>query len=452
MWTRQHAEQVLHKHRQQHALRFYDQLSAEGQQQLLLQLAAVDFQWLRSASTEPVAHAGPITPYEHVIRDDDAGCSSAVAVGESALCDGRVGTLLVAGGQGTRLGFAGPKGAFPLGAVSGRTLFQMHVQRLLALGQRYGTIPPLYLMTSPANHEQTRRIFGEHDNYGLPDDRLVIFAQGVAPAVDEQGKLLLRSPNSLVLAPNGNGGLFAAMRDGGAFAHMRQCGVDTISYIQVDNPLSRSCDPRFVGYHLQHQSEFSCKAIAKTDPHEKVGNYACVNGRLSIVEYTEIPAELATDRDADGRLLYGYGNPGLFLWSRAFAEAQAKRHDLPVHRAHKRIPYVDDRGQLVKPDQPNGYKLEMFALDTLPDAARVLVLECRRQQEFAPVKNAEGQDSPHSARQMMTALYSQWIRQAGGRIAQDIEVEINPLFALDADELARKVGPDYHVDEACYLE
>jgi len=254
------------------------------------------------------------------------------------------------------------------------------------------------------------------------------------------------------MSPNGNGGLFAALAESGALEQMQRLGVDTISYIQVDNPLSKSCDPLFVGYHLLRSSEYSCKALRKLGPLERVGCYALVDGRLRIVEYTELPEELAQQRGPDGELLYGFSNPGLFVWSRRFAEAQAARSDLPYHRAHKRIPHLDADGRLVTPARPNGYKLESFAMDTLPDASRSLVLWCDRDAEFAPVKNASGPDSPESARRMMTSLFARWIEAAGGRILdRQAQIEISPLYALDATELRGRLPAGFEVRGETYL-
>lgn len=453
MLTRERAEQRLAAHGQQHVLRWFDELSPAQQQNLLAQVEQLDLPWLEQTLAAPIGAtaADAIEPYRDVIGVEDQSESEARALGEAALGAGRLGVLLVAGGQGTRLGFDGPKGALTLAPISGRTLFQIHVDRLLALGRRYGAIPPLYLMTSPANHDETCALFERNDRYGMPADRLRIFSQGVMPAVDEHGKLLLAARDSLVMSPNGNGGLFAALRDSGSLDHMAACGVDTISYIQVDNPLSPSAEPRFVGHHLLRRSEFSCKAMAKSGASEKVGNFARVRGRLSIVEYTEIPQRLASSVDEHGALLFGWASPGLFLWSRSFVARQAIRRDLPYHLSHKKIPHLDATGRLVQPLEPNGYKLESFALDTLPDASPAVVVTCERDAEFAPVKNAAGVDSPDSARALMVALYRRWIERAGGRVDPGVIVEIHPSYALDAAELAERLPPGFHATAELYL-
>ncbi len=454
MLTFQEARALLKAHQQEQILKWFDHWTDEEKTQLFSQIEALDFKWLRETFLKrPLAiDSGDISAYREVIAKTDVEGEKARIAGESALRAGRVGCLLVAGGQGTRLGFDGPKGAFKIGAVSGRTLFQVHVERLLALGRRFGVVPPLYLMTSPANHLQTCDFFAAHKNFGMPAERLIIFPQGVVPAVDESGKLLLEAKGRLVMTPNGNGGLFKAMLDHGVFSHMDDQGVDIISYIQVDNPLAQSCDARFVGYHLLRESQFSCKAIEKRNPEEKVGSYALVKGRLQIVEYGELSDKLARQTSSSGELLFGYSNPGLFLWSKAFALSQARRRDLPFHKAHKKIPCLDHQGQPIQPKTPNGYKFESFAMDTLKDADRSIVLWCDREEEFAPVKNAAGEDSPKTARRMMTRIYAKWLRAAGGEIvAPDVQVEISPLFALDAQELGSRIPGGFKVKGDLYL-
>ena len=450
------AHSLLAAHGQQHVLRYFDQLDPAQQQRLLAQIATLDLQWVKRVfAAEPEAvTAGDIAPCDDVVRPGDPRDDEARELGLQALAAGGIAALVVAGGQGSRLGFDGPKGAFPIGAVSGHTLFQIHAERLLAAGRRHGVVPPLYLMTSEANHDDTCALFEQHQNFGLPADRLLIFPQGMAPAVDEQCQLLLDAPGHLVTAANGNGGTFAALRDGGVFEHMDQNGVDLLSYIHVDNPLAPTCDALFVGHHLLRHSDYSCKAIPKTGPAEKVGSFALVDGKLRIVEYTELPERLAQATDEQGELLFGMSNPGLYIWGKDFARAQAHRTDLPFHRAHKKIPHLDAAGELVRPAAPCGYKFEAFAMDTLADARRtMLLLLPDRDSEFAPIKNATGVDSPDSSRQLMTQLYAGWVRAAGGQVSADLAaLEISPLYAADAQELARRMPAGFVAQGEQFLD
>jgi len=454
--NREQATKRLRRFGQQHVLRFFDALDPGSQARLLGQIEALDLKWINAMMASASIDDAPpaeISPFGDVVGKDDPADTRAEDLGRQALKQGRVGVLIVAGGQGTRLGFDGPKGCYPIGPVSGHSLFQVLVEGLVAVGRKFGRTPALYVMTSEGNHQATCRAFEQQENFGLPRDQVKIFPQGMAPAVDHQGKLLLSAPDRLVLAPNGNGGIFAALQHSGAFEHMASAGVDTLSYVHVDNPLAPPCDARFIGHHLLRQAQFSCKAMLKTGPGEKVGTFARVNGRLGIVEYTEIPPEQAAATGPDNQLLFGLANPGLYLWSRTFAEAQASRTDLPFHRAHKKIPHLDNQGRLVHPDTPCGYKFEAFAMDTLADAAPTLLMLCQRDEEFAPVKNATGKDSPDSARELISRLHNRWIEHAGGRIlSSEARVEISPLYALDAEELARRLPPGIEVIRDLFLE
>jgi UDP-N-acetylglucosamine/UDP-N-acetylgalactosamine diphosphorylase len=445
----------LRRHGQEHVLRFFEELDDDGRARLLAQIEELDLDWLDRvlAAEPPRVDPADLTPCTEVILPGGADDAAARRAGEEALRRGRVGVLVVAGGQGTRLGFEGPKGLFPIGPVSGSTLFQIHAERIVSTGRRYGVTPPLYLLTGDSGHKEACEYFKKNNYFGIPRDRVQILQQGLAPAVDFAGKLLLDAKDRLVLSPSGNGGLFLALRRHGAFDHMAALGVDALSYIQVDNPLSASTDPLFIGHHLLAQSEYSCKAIRKTAPLERVGHYALVRGRLRVVEYTEIPEALVHETTPQGTLRYLWANPGLFIWDVAFALAQSRRLDLPFHRAHKKIPYLDEQGELVSPEEPCGVKLESFAMDTLEAAHPALLLACERDAEFAPVKNAEGADSPDSARRLMQGLHRAWLRLAGIAVRDKppVRVEISPLFALDAEEVRARWKGVRSIEQDLYL-
>ncbi|TWT39251.1 UTP--glucose-1-phosphate uridylyltransferase [Blastopirellula retiformator] len=412
------------------------------------QLEAVDLQEIaatlekkKEATSVPAQMDSP-----PAIRLDDAvpriGEAEAIAAGEKLLSAGKVGALLVAGGQGTRLGFDHPKGMFPIGPVTDRTLFQIFIEKLLARGNRYGKPIPLYLMTSPATHDETVDFFAANDNFGLPESQLHIFCQGTMPAVDaETGKLLLADPEHLALSPDGHGGTLAALVKNGCLADMQKRGLEEIYYFQVDNPLADVCEPLFLGYHLLSGSEMSTQVVAKRRPEEKVGVLVEVDGRLRLVEYSELSEELAAERDASGSLKYWAGNIAIHGINVAFlARMAADAESLPWHLASKKVPYCTFAGEQVAPESPNGIKFERFIFDLLPHAKNAIVVEISPATTFAPVKNADGapSDTPSAARAALTAIYAEWLTAAGVSVESGIPIEISPLYAIDAEELKSK--------------
>ncbi|MCC9605848.1 UTP--glucose-1-phosphate uridylyltransferase [Blastopirellula sp. JC732] len=380
------------------------------------------------------------------IRLDDAapriGEAEAIAAGEALLSGGKVAALLVAGGQGTRLGFDHPKGMFPIGPVTDRTLFQIFVEKLIARGSRYGAPIPLFLMTSPATHDETVDFFAANDNFGLPQEQLHIFCQGTMPAVDAAtGKLLLADPGHLALSPDGHGGTLAALVRNGCLAEMNKRGLEVIYYFQVDNPLADVCEPLFLGYHRLSGSEMSTQVVAKQRPEEKVGVLVEVDGKLRLVEYSELSEELAAERDASGSLKYWAGNIAIHGINVEFLNRMADdAESLPWHLASKKVPYCTFAGEQVEPESPNGIKFERFIFDLLPHAKNAIVVEISPATTFAPVKNADGapSDTPSAARAALTAIYANWLTAAGVTVEPGVPIEISPLYALDAEELKSK--------------
>jgi UDP-N-acetylglucosamine/UDP-N-acetylgalactosamine diphosphorylase len=374
--------------------------------------------------------------------------------GAEALAAGEVGAMLVAGGQGTRLGFDHPKGMFPIGPVSGRPLFQVHVERILAVARRHGVRIPLYLMTSPATDEETRDFLARHDRFGLPEEDLEIFCQGTMPVVDAAtGRILLEAAGRLAVSPDGHGGMLAAFAGSGCLERARRRGIRQLFYFQVDNPLSCICDAEHLGYHLLCGAEMSSQVIAKRDPLEQVGNVVSVDGRLVVIEYSDLPGDVAQRRNADGSLAIWAGSIAVHVFDLSFLERMAASSaGLPFHVARKKVAYVDAAGRRVEPPRPNALKFERFIFDLMPSAAGAVVIEVDPARAFAPLKNASGaaSNTPETVKAQMAALHRGWLRRAGAEVADDVEVEINPLFALDAEELAGKVvagtriaGPRY---------
>jgi UDP-N-acetylglucosamine/UDP-N-acetylgalactosamine diphosphorylase len=344
---------------------------------------------------------------------------------------------------------------FPIGPISQRSLFAIHVEKIVALGRRYGVRIPLYLMTSPATHQETVAFFAEKGRFGLPEDDLRVFCQGTMPAVDAaSGKLLLERQERIFQSPDGHGGMLAALARSGALDDMRRRGIEQLFYFQVDNPLVDVGGPESVGYHLLCGSELSTQVVAKQEPLEKVGNVVEVDGRLRIIEYSDLPETTARRRNADGSLAIWAGSIGVHVMERSFLQRVADRGDgLPFHRAAKKVAFVDAAGKRIEPKQPNAVKFERFIFDLLPWAENAVVIEVDPERSFAPLKNAPGEKKDTAAwvQAQMVALWNQWLRQAGATVAKGVVVEINPLFALDAAELARKIQPGLHVAEARYF-
>jgi UDP-N-acetylglucosamine/UDP-N-acetylgalactosamine diphosphorylase len=459
--------QRLARHGQEHVLRFWDELDQDGRARLAGQLETLDLDQLDALIEELVRGeaAPPVDPSsaeEHpVVRLTEQTPEQLAGprqLGSEALGAGKVAALCVAGGQGTRLGYDAPKGTYPIGPISGASLFQLHAERILALERRHGGRIPLLVMTSPANHEATAAFFAEHANFGL--DTVRLFVQGTMPAVDrETGKLLLAGKDRLALSPDGHGGTLralAAKPAGGGpsvLDELVEWGVETLFYFQVDNALVKIADPGFLGLHLDAGVELSSKVVEKIDPAEKVGLVVEAGGVSQIIEYSDMPEELAQRRRPDGGLALWAGSIAIHILQRSFVERLVSGDagtSLPFHRADKKVAHVDEHGETVEPDEPNAVKFEQFVFDALPLAGRCLIVETDRN-EFAPLKNATGPDSAESARALMTRLHAGWLRQAGADVETD-EVEISPLVALDADDLDGRIPPGLRVTEPLYLD
>lgn len=437
---------------QQHLLAAWDQISAAQQAGLLKQLEAIDLARITrlhaqgvgdSDGSERARRAGP----PPAIRLDDDKCpidpELALQEGERLLREGRVGMILVAGGQGTRLGFDQPKGMFPLGPVSQRTLFEILIDQLLARGKSAGHPIPLYLMTSPATDQETRDYFDANDRLGLAENDFRIFCQGTMPAVDEStGQLLLESPDQLALSPDGHGGLLRAFEQSGCLQDARERGVEHLFYAQIDNPLVSVCDPLLLGFHALSGSEMTTQVVRKTHALERVGNVVELDGKVQIIEYSDLPEEVARETDASGELKLWAGNIAVHVFRRDFLERAATRDEsLPFHIARKKVPHWNvDAQESVDPTEPNAIKFERFIFDLLPHAENAIVVEADKSKAFAPVKNndSESFDTPSTAKAAMIELHRSWLSSAGVEVPADTPVEIHPAFALDASELKLK--------------
>ena len=455
---------LLAAHGQEHLLAFWDALGDSERESLAAEIRQIDFALLARlragrAGGEDVRALADRAASPRAFRLGEGGDrfspEDARQAGAEALQAGRIGAMLVAGGQGTRLGSDRPKGMFPIGPVSGKSLFQWHAEKIVAVMRRYGTRLPWYVMTSPATHAATVEFLAQHGRFGFPAEDLCFFCQGTMPAVDRaSGRVLLAEPHQVALSPDGHGGMLAAFHHSGALADARRRGVEHLFYFQVDNPLVDVCSAEFLGYHLLSGSEFSTQVVRKREPLDRVGNVVEADGRMRVIEYSDLPDEVARRRNPDGSLAIWAGSIAVHAMETAFLERMAGSAEaLPFHSAFKKVAYVDSVGKRVEPEEPNAVKFERFIFDLMPAAQRAILVEIDPAEHFAPLKNAPGskEDSPEMVKARLVALHARWLRQAGAEVAEGVDVEIGPLWALDAAEVARKLPPGTRITKPTYF-
>ena len=449
---------------QEHLLEGWGELDEAGRARLARELAELDFELvaelqraLRAERERPDAPAPRFEPPEvfplRRTAAEEARARSARERGAEEFAAGRVGYLVVAGGQASRLGYDAPKGMFPIGPVSARSLFEFHALRLRAAAERYGTRAPWYVMTSPANDVETQAFFRAHDYFGLDAGDVFFFAQATNPALDEQGRILMLAPDRLFRAPNGHGGVLLALESSGGLADARARALEHLSYFQVDNPLARPGDELFLGLHAEAGAGMSSKVVRKRDAEEKVGVLGRIDGTLGCIEYLDLPRELRDARRPDGELRFADGNIAVHAIDVGFVE-QLTRGGLflPWHVAHKRM-QIWRQGATA---ETWGYKFETFVFDALGRSPASVTLEVERAREFSPVKNAEGADSPRTARRDLCALHAGWVRARGlelpGPDADGVHpVEVSPLVAEDEAQFLAREHVEPRVTDAGHL-
>lgn len=459
---------------QGHVFAHWDSLDEDSRRQLLRQASEIDLtetaQLYETLVADSDGDAGveleglEPAPYERHPKSggDSARWEAMAAVGEESLRSGRVAAFTVAGGQGTRLGYDGPKGTFPVTPVKQKPLFQVFAEKIRAAEIRYGSAIPWLIMTSHANHEATVKAFGEAGYWGLEKDRVHFFTQGRMAAVDEGGKIILESPGRIAMNPDGHGGSLRALVRSGMVERMRSAGIDTISYFQVDNPIVQAIDPAFIGFHREAGSEMSSKTIPKAYALEKLGHFCTQGGKTVVIEYSDLPEAMQEETDEDGELRYRAGSIAIHVLALDFVERVGSGAvKLPFHRAHKKIPYLGPDGETLNPDAPNGYKFEMFVFDALPFARSPVIMETAREDDFSPVKNAEGKDSPQSSREDQLRLWARWLQLAGAQIEMDgsglppFAIEVSPLFADSARAFVERwnaLEPKPEIRDGLYLD
>ncbi|KAF8167370.1 nucleotide-diphospho-sugar transferase [Crassisporium funariophilum] len=459
---------------QGHLFKFWSKLNETEKAELVSQLEALNIErvnriFFKAVSSEtealqPDAHADSIEPLPKGASDSVSDAVKAKEwrqTGLDAIARGEVGVLLMAGGQGTRLGSTAPKGCYDIGLPSHKSLFQYQAERIARLqtvAETEGKKPagsvvvPWYVMTSGPTRRETEDFFKKNSYFGLDSRNVVFFEQGTLPCLTMEGKVLLDSPSRVAVAPDGNGGLYAATRSpltpGKPDTVLSDLAKRKILYVHaycVDNCLVRVADPVFLGYSIQKQADCAAKVVPKTHPAESVGVVACRGTKFSVVEYSEISKEQAERRDADtGELTFRAGNIANHFYTTTYLNrVEAFEEELAFHIARKKIPHVDlETGEIVKPAKANGMKMEMFVFDVFPFTERFSVLEVQRNEEFSPLKNAPGtgSDDPETSRRDLLAQHKRFLVQAGATVKEGIEIEISPLVSYAGEGLETVKG------------
>lgn len=445
----------LKTHGQEHLLKFWPQLTEEQRCQLMTDLRYIDFGRtslaFKQATDGGAGDPGSLDDLLEPIPTDRHGSVSRCSPekleayrneGLRLVSEGKVAALLLAGGQGTRLGVPYPKGMYDVGLPSHKTLYQLQGERLCRLTQlaqevtgKQGNIP-WYIMTSEHTKEPTLEFFAKHDFFGLQEDSLVVFEQNMMPAFTFDGKIILETPYKVSLSPDGNGGLYSVLQRKGILADMERRGVSYIHVYCVDNILVKMADPTFVGYCVTNGADCAAKVVEKAFPTEAVGVVCRVKGHFQVVEYSEVSLRTAQRRNPDGRLTFNAGSICNHFFSLDFLKRVSAGTSLKYHVAKKKIPHVNDDGDFVKPEKPNGIKLEMFVFDVFEYADNFFVWEVLREDEFSPLKNAEGaaKDTPSTARHALYSLHHRYILSAGGKLVDEDGCPISLIPSAEETE------------------
>ncbi len=386
---------------QEHALKYYDELTSEQQESLLAQIEETDFSVLASFEKHKEgAKRGKITPLSVMqLSQIEERKEEFDQIGLDAIKKGKIGAVLLAGGMGTRLGTDDPKGVYNIGINKEVYIFQRLIENLLDVVNRAEAWVPLYIMTSDKNHETTVKFLEEHDYFGYKSEYVSFFMQEMAPGCDLNGKVYMEEKWKISISPNGSGGWYSSMHKWGVAKKMIEDGVEWLNVFAVDNVLQRIADPCFVGAVLANGCTSGAKVVRKCAPDERIGVICLEDGKTSIVEYYELTDELMNAKDENGDPAYYFGVILNYLFKVEELE-KIRDRNLPLHMAEKKIPYLNEKGEKIKPQSPNGYKFEQLVLDMVREMGSCIPFEVVRNKEFAPIKNATGIDSVESARKL----------------------------------------------------
>ena len=393
------AMEKLKKYGQEHVLKYYAELPDEQRNTLIEQIDRTDFTVIGQAAE--TGKRGTIAPIKAMtIPEIDMGRERFERIGMEAVQAGKLGAVLLAGGMGTRLGSDAPKGMYDIGISKPVYIFQRLIENLMKVVEKAGNYIQLFVMTSEKNHDATVGFFKEHDYFGYDKDYIAFFKQDMAPAADFDGKVYMEAKDSIATSPNGNGGWFLSMKKSGFLELVEKRGIEWLNVFAVDNVLQSIADPVFAGAVLEGGYSVGSKVIRKVNPQEKVGVMCTEDGRPSIVEYIELTEDMLTQRDENGEYAYNFGVILNYLF-KVDKLVNLLERKLPYHKSAKKIPYINEAGELVKPEEPNGYKYEQFILDMIQMLDSCLPFEVVRGKEFAPIKNKTGVDSVESARELL---------------------------------------------------
>ncbi|KAL1936712.1 hypothetical protein VTP01DRAFT_846 [Rhizomucor pusillus] len=454
---------------QGHVFQFFNELNIEEQREYFAQLSALDVERVNqiykkaiegaeAAAQNQEAAVEPLSEdvFDSVIRASPQVIKEWETIGLTQIAQGKVAVILMAGGQGTRLGSSAPKGCYNIQLPSGKSLFQLQAERILRLqdiarqyrkpGDTSEGIIPWYIMTSGPTHDATYQFFKEHNFFGLKEENVIFFQQGTLPCLTMDGKIILESKGKVAIAPDGNGGIYAAVQNTGVIQSLKERGVLYSHCYCVDNCLARVADPVFIGYCVSKNTDCGVKVAAKAAPEEPVGVVCLRNGRYGVVEYSEISKEVSEKRKADGSLAFGAANIANHFFSTEFLErVPTFAHELEYHIAKKKIKYVDlETGEQISPKTNSGMKLECFVFDVFPYAEHFSVLEVDRKDEFSPLKNAPGagSDCPETSRRDIIAQHVRFIEAAGGKVVgensdnfEKLQFEISPWVSYAGEGL-----------------
>lgn len=454
---------------QGHIFNFWEKLKDREKDHLVKDIQSIDFELLNRAKLLLFQQNGynqdsckreiqqpdiiPLPQSRHQLENE----KSAYEAGAGCIGLSKAAALTAAGGQSSRLGLNIPKGVYTITPVKNKSLFQIHAEKILFMQQKYHARIPWIIMVSETNRDQTADYFQSNDYFGIDSEYIRFIEQGMFPAIDEQGKILLREKYRIFLNPNGHGGTFSALNDSGALSWLKKLGVEEIFYFQVDNVLVKILDPVFIGYHILKQCGMSSKCVHKEYPNEKVGVFVVEDGKTTIIEYSEL-FRLASNSEGINVGSYTAGSIAIHILNVDFAvKVNEGGMNLPLHLAHKAIPYTGVCGEKVEPEHPNGYKIETFIFDALKKTHGTVIMEVKREDEFSPLKNKAGDASPETAFIDQLRLFARWFEKAGITVpcAENgmpvFRLEVSPLFASMEEDFVNKIDRNMIIDRDTYI-